>query len=85
MEWNLQVAGPAQRDYRKLPAKDQRSVSRALLAMQENPFQGDIKRLKGQQTAWRRRVGNYRILYDLFPDEQLIVVSAILRRTSSTY
>jgi len=53
--------------------------------MQENPFQGDIKRLKGQQTAWRRRVGNYRILYDLFPDEQLIVVSAILRRTSSTY
>ncbi len=53
--------------------------------MQEDPFQGDIKRLKGQPTAWRRRVGNYRIIYDLYFEKRLIVVSSILRRTSTTY
>jgi mRNA-degrading endonuclease RelE of RelBE toxin-antitoxin system len=56
-----------------------------LIAMQDDPFQGDLKRLKGKETAWRRRVGNYRIIYDLYFDERLIVVSGILRRTSTTY
>jgi mRNA-degrading endonuclease RelE of RelBE toxin-antitoxin system len=53
--------------------------------MEENPFLGDIKRLQGQTTAWRRRVGNYRIVYDLYIEEHLIVVAGIFRRTSTTY
>jgi len=85
MAWNLQITGPAQKEFRKLPAKDQARVKEALLAMQQDPFSGDIKRLKGQAAAWRRRVGNYRIVYDLHVEEHLIVVAGILRRTSTTY
>ncbi len=85
MAWNLQIAGPAQKQFQKLPGKDRASVSAALLAMQTDPSEGDIKRLKGEKTGWRRRVGNYRILYDLLPEERLIVIAAILRRTSTTY
>jgi mRNA interferase RelE/StbE len=85
MAWNLQLAGPAQKDFRKLPAKDQARVRNALISMQENPFQGDVKRLKGEPAAWRRRVGSYRIIYDLYIEQQLIVVAGILRRTSTTY
>jgi mRNA-degrading endonuclease RelE of RelBE toxin-antitoxin system len=32
--------------------------------MQKDPFSGNIKHL--QPSGWRRRVGNYRIFYDLF-------------------
>ena len=39
--------------------------------MQDDPFQGDLKRLKGTTTAWRRRVGSHRIVYDLYFDEHL--------------
>jgi mRNA interferase RelE/StbE len=85
MTWNLEITGPAQKDFKKLPQKDQARVREALIAMQLDPFQGDIKRLKGKPTAWRRRVGNYRIIYDLYFDERLIVVEGILRRTSTTY
>lgn len=53
--------------------------------MEEDPFSGDIKRLKGQISAWRRRVGNYRIVYDLNLEEKKIIVHGILRRTSTTY
>lgn len=53
--------------------------------MESDPFKGDLKRLKGKETAWRRRVGNYRIIYDLYFDEHLIVIQGILRRTSITY
>jgi mRNA interferase RelE/StbE len=85
MSWNLQLTDPAQKDFRRLPSKDQDRVRAALLAMQEDPFAGDIKRLKGESTAWRRRVGQYRIIYDLYLPEHLIVVAGILRRTSTTY
>jgi len=53
--------------------------------MQQDPFQGDVKRLQGQSTAWRRRVGNYRIIYDLYFDQRLIVVHGVVRRSSTTY
>jgi mRNA interferase RelE/StbE len=85
MAWNLELAGPAQKDFQRLPLRDQARVKAALLAMQEDPFRGDIKRLKGQSTAWRRRVDNYRIIYDLHFEQRLIVVAGILRRSSTTY
>ena len=85
MTWKVSITGPAQKDFQKLPQKDQARVEAALVAMQDDPFQGDLKRLKGTSTAWRRRVGSYRIIYDLYFDEHLIVISAILRRTSTTY
>jgi mRNA interferase RelE/StbE len=85
MAWNLHITGPAQKEFQKLPSKDQARVKDALLAMQQDPFSGDIKRLKGQTSAWRRRVGNYRIVYDLHVEEQRIAVAGIVRRTSTTY
>ena len=85
MAWSLHITGPAQKEFLKLPAKDRARVKDVLLAMQQDPFSGDIKRLKGQASAWRRRVGNYRIVYDLHVEQQRIVVAGILRRTSTTY
>ena len=53
--------------------------------MRSDPFGGDVKRLKGPGTAWRRRVGNYRIIYDLDLERHIIDVLEIARRTSTTY
>ena len=47
MKWNLTITGPAQKDFQKLPQKDQTRVKTVLIAMQDDPFQGDLKRLKG--------------------------------------
>ena len=85
MTWTLQLTAPAQKDFRRVPPKDQARVKAALIAIHVDPFHGDIKRLKGQPTAWRRRVGNYRVIYDLYFEQRLVVVAGILRRTSTTY
>jgi mRNA interferase RelE/StbE len=85
MTWILQVTKPAQKELQKLPASDQARVKAALLALQDDPFSGDVKRLKGQSVARRRRVGAYRVFFDLYPDQATIVVVAIARRTSTTY
>ena len=83
MNWQLVVAKSARKALKDLPAKDRLRVERALDALQRDPFSGDIKRL--EPPAWRRRVGNYRIFYDLFLEQHLIVVTAIKRRTTTTY
>ena len=83
MNWTLLVTKPARKALAKLPDKDQRHIQQALNAMETDPFSGDIKRLL--PPGWRRRVGNYRIFYDLFPSEKRVVVTSIERRTSTTY
>lgn len=83
MNWTLIVTKPARRSLARLPDHDQERILRALDALQADPFSGDIKRV--QPAAWRRRMGEYRVFYDLLRDEHLIVVTAIKRRTSTTY
>ncbi len=42
--------------------------------MRENPFGGDLVRLRGERTGWRRRVGSYRVFFDIDPDRLLVAV-----------
>jgi mRNA-degrading endonuclease RelE of RelBE toxin-antitoxin system len=53
--------------------------------MGEDPFTGDIARVQGEPFGWRRRVGNYRVIYELIIDQRVIIVSRIARRTTTTY
>lgn len=83
--WNLVVARSAGKQLSKIPAADQTRILAALDQMRADPFSGDVVYLKNLPQALRRRVGNFRILFDVDPEERLIVVSAILRRSSTTY
>jgi len=46
MAWNLHITGPAQKEFRKLPAKDQARVKDAVPTMNQDSLSGDIKRLE---------------------------------------
>ena len=79
------VAGPAQRSLKRTPSNDQARIRLAVEAMEENPFQGDVRKLQGGREGFRRRVGDWRIFFDVYPQEHRVVVTAIERRTSTTY
>jgi mRNA-degrading endonuclease RelE of RelBE toxin-antitoxin system len=85
MRWDLHVAGPARKQLERMPAKDRERILAVFVTMRENPFQGDIQHLKNQASAFRRRVGDWRILFDPDPGRHLVVVTAIERRTTTTY
>lgn len=53
--------------------------------MREDPFSGDVERLNQQPTAFRRRVGNWRIFFDADLTRRVVEVRFIERRTSKTY
>jgi mRNA-degrading endonuclease RelE of RelBE toxin-antitoxin system len=85
MTWTIHIAKRAEKQLAKAPAKSKRLLLAALQEMQENPFSGDISRLTAQRSTWRRRVGAYRIFFDVYPDRYHVDVLDIARRTSTTY
>ena len=84
MEWAVVLAGPARKSLKQIPAGDKSRILAALAEMEQNPFQGDIRRLQGLP-GFRRRVGNWRILFEILLERRHVVVAAIERRTSTTY
>lgn len=85
MPWQLRVAKRAQKALEKIPAKDQQRILAVLEEMKEDPFSGNVARLKSQRTAWRRRVGSYRLFFDVYPAQGVVDVVEITRRTTITY
>jgi mRNA-degrading endonuclease RelE of RelBE toxin-antitoxin system len=85
MDWNILVAKAAQKQVARLPAKDQEKIATALVAMARDPFFGDILKPEGEEGRWRRRVGSYRIFFKVDAGRKTVSVSAIVRRTSTTY
>ena len=53
--------------------------------MAQDPFTGDIVQLKGQPTAFRRRVGDWRLFFDVYPEQHLVEVRDVQGRTTTTY
>lgn len=86
MSWRLVVAKSAGKELSQVPGRDRKRLLEALDAMAKDPFSGDIVRLQGRSGLdFRRRVGGWRILFSLEREQRLIAVTAILRRTTTTY
>jgi mRNA-degrading endonuclease RelE of RelBE toxin-antitoxin system len=81
MTWNLRIANRVRKALARLPAKDRLALLDALEDMSVDPFGGDIVRLKAQPTTWRRRVGAYRIFFDVSPSKLTIDIIDVRRRT----
>jgi len=56
----------------------------ALDAMRSDPLAGDVVKLAGQD-AFRRRVGNYRIIFGIDFKTVAVGILDIQRRTTTTY
>lgn len=83
--WILQVDNFVDKFLAKIPKKDSLVIFDVIENLPENPFLGDIQKMKSEENSWRRRVGNYRIFYEVLPKENLIYVYEVKRRTSNTY
>lgn len=47
MDWTVVLAGPAKKSLKRIPTSDKARILAALAEMQQNPFQGDIRKLQG--------------------------------------
>jgi mRNA-degrading endonuclease RelE of RelBE toxin-antitoxin system len=85
MTWVLLIANRARRAKRDMPRAEAEQIDAAYVEMLKDPYSGDIKFLRGTDRAVRRKVGAWRIMFDVDDDRRIIVVTDVKRRDSNTY
>jgi mRNA-degrading endonuclease RelE of RelBE toxin-antitoxin system len=85
MKWGLILTKPATRDLRAVPRADVEHINVAFEEMRSDPYDGDIQFLRGTNRTLRRRVGSWRILFEVHADLRLVVILGVTRRSSHTY
>ena len=70
----------ADRQLRKLPDALQRRIVGELETLAHNPRPRGVVKLAGHENLWRIRVGDYRVLYEIYDDRLVILVLRLARR-----
>lgn len=70
----------AQKELRKLPAEMIQQIITAVDALSENPFPPGCRKLVGSEQTWRIRIGNYRVIYNVFSTILVIEIVRVAHR-----
>jgi len=74
VSYRVDFTTAAARQVKKLPRPARDRVLDAVDDLGENPRPHGAKKLVGEDTAWRIRVGDYRVIYDIFDEELTVTV-----------
>ena len=87
--YRLEVSPAADRNLERLKRRIQRHdferlrVTIRSLATEPRPH--GVRKIEGSERAYRIRVGNYRVVYEIYDDEKLVLILQLARRTETTY
>jgi mRNA-degrading endonuclease RelE of RelBE toxin-antitoxin system len=85
MKWGLVIANRARRAMRDMPRADAEQIDAAFVEIRGDPYGGDIRFLKGTDRVLRRRVGAWRIMYEVHAERRIVIVNDVERRGTNTY
>lgn len=87
MNWVCEFTEDAEQDLRRLPKSIQKRVARVLTLMASDPFQGNVKALKGEEWkgVFRRRIGDYRLLFTADGTKKIVFIQQVSLRSEKTY
>jgi len=87
MNWVVRLADDAQATLTDLSPKHKGQVSKSISAMEHDPFRGDVEALQGKEWhgCYRKRAGDFRIVFTVDRSHRFVDVVAILRRSEKTY
>lgn len=77
------ISGKATKTSKKLPDHDKRKVVEFLSVLRENPVPADhfdLKKMRGRIDTFRARVGDVRVIYEVFWSQRMINVLVIKPR-----
>lgn len=83
--WVLQIDPDVLKVLKKFPQKDNKRIVDVISRLTTTPYSGDIQKMKGEKDVWRRRIGSYRLFYEVIQNENTVHVFRVERRTTTTY
>ncbi|HZU71800.1 MAG TPA: type II toxin-antitoxin system RelE/ParE family toxin [Acidimicrobiales bacterium] len=78
--YRVEVARRAVRMLAGLPRPEQQRIRAAIELLAAEPRPPSATKLKGERRAYRVRVGDYRIVYEIFDDRLVVQVVRIAHR-----
>ena len=75
MSYAVVVPAPVQRQLDRLPAAVVERLAPHIAALANNPRPHGCEKLAGSVREYRIRVGDYRVRYEVFDDEALLVLT----------
>jgi mRNA interferase RelE/StbE len=79
LTYSIFIEKSAQKDLAKIPRKDQNRIIKSIEELSRNPRPAQSKKLTGRD-AWRIRVGDYRVIYEIYDIRLLILIVVIGHR-----
>ncbi|QOD02665.1 type II toxin-antitoxin system RelE/ParE family toxin [Pseudarthrobacter sp. BIM B-2242] len=70
----------AAKEIRKLDAGVRRRILSSVAALAEDPRPAGCKKLVGEQNAWRVRIADYRVLYEIHDEVLTVTVARVAHR-----
>lgn len=80
----IEFTSAAARQVRKLDPPVRRRLLRAIQGLARDPRPPGTKKLSGEQNAWRARISDYRVIYEI-DDGQLLVVVVVVAHRREVY
>ena len=80
MAYRVEFAPHAQRQFGALPKDIQRRLQSRIDVLIDHPRPSGIQKLKGSGNTFRLRVGDYRIVYEIYDDILLVLVVQVGHR-----
>jgi mRNA interferase RelE/StbE len=79
MKYQVILSKSVQKQLDRLPDEIAKRILERLIALESNPRPADVKKLKGRD-AWRIRVGDYRVIYEIHDRVLQVIVITIGHR-----
>ena len=83
--WELKIDDVVYKELARFPKRNAKKIFKVIELLPFDPYAGDIEKIKNEESVWRRRIGAYRIFYEIKKIERIIEVFRVERRTSNTY
>ena len=78
--YRITLARTAEREIARLPPSLQERAVKAIDALADNPRRFGSKKLRGSAHAYRIRVGNYRVIYEINEKAKIVDVIHVRHR-----
>ncbi|HEY2328768.1 MAG TPA: type II toxin-antitoxin system RelE/ParE family toxin [Verrucomicrobiae bacterium] len=80
MAFRIEWKKSTRKDLRKLPSSAADRIVAAVENLAENPFPYGVEKLSGSEHAYRIRLGDYRIVYEVVTESKLVEIQRVRHR-----
>jgi mRNA interferase RelE/StbE len=78
--YRIEWKASALQELKRIDRQDVPRIVAAVGALADSPFPAGVRKLQGAQHTYRIRVGDYRILYEVWRDSVLILIMRVRHR-----